>query len=65
MRLLASNTSLQSRKQDIPKQIAVIKQQIDNLLIEKSRFEKLVELKAGNVKQLDDINAQLEFLNKL
>lgn len=64
MRLLASNTSLQSRKQDIPKQIAVIKQQIDNLLIEKSRFEKLVELKAGNVKQLDDINAQLAFLNK-
>lgn len=64
LRLLASNTSLQSRKQDIPKQIGVIKQQIDNLLIEKNRFKKLIELKAGNEKQLDDINAQLAFLNK-
>lgn len=64
LRLLASNNSLQSRKQDIPKQIGVIKQQIDNLLIEKVRFEKLVELKAGNAKQLDDIKAQIAFLNK-
>lgn len=64
LRLKASNTSLVSRKQDIPKQIAVTSQQIENLQIEKKRFEKLVELKAGNVKQLDDINAQIAFLNK-
>ncbi len=63
-RLYASNTSLQNRKQDIPKQIAVTKQQIDNLTIEKKRFEKLVSLNAGNAKQLDDINAQIAFYNK-
>jgi HlyD family secretion protein len=63
-RLLASDKAVLSRMQDVPRQIAAIKQQLATLQTEKARYEKLIALNAGNTKQLDDINAQIAFYNK-
>lgn len=64
MQLLASVKATESRRSDIAKQIAATGQQITTARREKERYENLVELKAANVKQLDDINAQIALLDK-
>lgn len=64
MQLLASVKATESRRSDIAKQIAATGQQITTARREKERYENLVELKAANVKQLDDINAQIALLEK-
>lgn len=64
MQLLASVKATESRRSDIAKQIAATGQQISTARREKERYENLVELKAANVKQLDDINAQIALLEK-
>ncbi len=64
MRLLASNGAVKSRRADVGKQIASINQQIENLNIEKRRALNLIKSNAGNVKTLDDINAQIATLEK-
>lgn len=64
MQLLANMNASDSRCADIAKQIAATQQQIVTARREKERFEKLVELKAANAKQLDDIDAQLAVLEK-
>lgn len=53
-----------SRKPDVNVQIASLEEQIRNLKSEKERFEKLVKSNAGNQKQVDDIDAQILFLEK-
>lgn len=58
--LAASN----SRYTDIPKQIATLQQAVANRKREQARFQKLVDAKAGNQKQVDDIRYQIEELNK-
>lgn len=62
--LLASNKSVISRQKDVPKQIAGIKQQIATQKREQERFRNLVKLNAANQKQVDDITAQLSYLEK-
>lgn len=47
------------RYADVPVQLASLRQQIATLQKERTRFENLVAAKAGNQKQLDDVNAQL------
>lgn len=64
MQLLASNNAVRSRQTDIPRQIAAIKQQIATQQKEKIRFENLVKSNAANQKQVDDIKAQILFLEK-
>lgn len=49
---------------DIGTQIAVIKQQIEKWQEEKARVQRLLAANAANQKQLDDINSQLEILQK-
>lgn len=51
-------------KPDIRKQIAVLEQQILTAESERQRMENLVMAKAGNQKQLDDIDNQIKFLHK-
>lgn len=63
-RLLASNSAMRSRRADISKQIAVIRQQIENLRIERQRAQNLINSDAGNKKVLDDVNAQIATLEK-
>lgn len=62
--LLASAKAVVSRRPDVGKQIAAIKQQIATQQREKQRAENLIAARAGNQKQLDDINAQIDLLNK-
>ena len=54
--------SLESRKPEIDKQIAVIQTQINTQYREKQRVENLIQARAANQKQLDDINAQIAWL---
>ncbi len=54
--------SLESRKPEIDKQIAVIQTQINTQYREKQRVENLIKARAANQKQLDDINAQIAWL---
>jgi len=63
-RLLASNGAVISRRADVTKQIAVTRQQIANLQIEKQRANNLISANAGNKKLLDDINAQISTLER-
>lgn len=62
--LLASNQAVRSKQTDVPRQIAAIQQQIITQKKEHTRFENLVKLNAANQKQLDDINAQILYLEK-
>ncbi|WP_321437717.1 HlyD family efflux transporter periplasmic adaptor subunit [uncultured Bacteroides sp.] len=64
LQLEANTTTVRSRKQDVNKQIAAIKQQIATQQREKNRFENLVKSNAANQKQVDDINAQIAYLQK-
>lgn len=64
LQLQANTTAVKSRRQDVNKQIAAIKQQIATQQREKERFENLVKNNAANQKQVDDINAQIAFLQK-
>jgi HlyD family secretion protein len=62
--IISSKKSLQSRRPDVNKQIAVIEQQIATAKSERKRVENLVKANAANQKQLDDINAQISLLAK-
>lgn len=62
--LLSSITAVLSKQPDISAQLAALQQQIETAEIEKKRIENLVKLDAATTKQLDDINSQLEVLNK-
>ena len=62
--LLSSITAVLSKQPDISAQLAALQKQIETTEIEKKRFENLVSLDAATTKQLDDVNSQLEVLNK-
>ena len=62
--LTARLRSVDVRKPDIHKQIAVLEQQIATAKNEVRRQENLVRAKAGNQKQLDDWQNQLKFLER-
>ena len=64
MQLSASLRSVDIRKPDIRKQIAVLEQQIATAKTEQQRQENLVRAKAGNQKQLDDIVNNIKYLQK-
>ena len=64
MQLFASNQAVRSKQTDVPRQIAAIQQQIATQKKEQVRFENLVKSNAANQKQLDDINAQILYLEK-
>jgi HlyD family secretion protein len=62
--LLSSITAVLSKQPDISAQLAALQKQIETAEIEKKRIENLVKSDAATTKQLDDINSQLEVLNK-
>jgi len=62
--LLATLQASQSRRPNIPVQIAGISQQIATARLEQKRVENLLKSDAANQKQLDDIHAQIEYLQK-
>jgi HlyD family secretion protein len=56
--------ALLSKQPEISTQLAAIQEQIETARIEKNRIENLVKSNAATTKQLDDINSQIEILNK-
>ena len=53
-----------SKQPDIAAQLASLQQQIETAKTEQKRIENLVKSNAATTKQLDDINSQLEVLQK-
>ncbi|WP_165024223.1 HlyD family secretion protein [Dysgonomonas sp. ZJ279] len=64
IQLLTNVKAVKSRQTNVPQQIAAIKQQIATQKNEQKRFESLVKANAANQKQLDDINAQILYLER-
>ncbi len=62
--LLASQQSVRSKSANILAQIDVIKEQKNVALIEKQRLENLFKENAATQKQLDDVNGQMNVLEK-
>lgn len=62
--LEASIKAILSKQPDLAAQLAAIQEQIKTVEAEKERIENLVKSNAAATKQLDDISAQLEVLNK-
>ena len=60
----AAHSGIGSKTKSIVAQINVLKQQRENLIVEKNRVEKLLKDKAATGKQLDDINAQLKLIDE-
>jgi hypothetical protein len=63
-RLLAGSDAVRARRADVGKQIAVLEQQISNLNVELERAKRLVASNAGNTKTVDDIESQINTLNR-
>jgi HlyD family secretion protein len=64
MQLLASMTAVDSRSYNVSLQIASTKQQIAKQQTELARFQNLLRSNAATQKQVDDIAAQIDFLQK-
>lgn len=64
MQLFSNMGSVNSRRQDISKQIAATQQQIATQKQEQQRTERLIKANAATSKQLDDITAQIAVLEK-
>lgn len=64
LQLSAGLTAIESRRYDIPRQIASLRQQIATQKKEYQRYANLVETHAAAPKILDDIGAQIAVLEK-
>jgi len=64
VQLLQSKKQVGARKQDVNTQLASLEEQLAYQQREKTRVENLIAAKAGNTKQLDDINAQIAIIEK-
>ena len=62
--LLANLSATDSRRINERRQLAALRQQIENMKTEQQRFKGLVAAKAASEKQLDDINYQLSVLER-
>ena len=62
--LMAHLSATDSRQINAHRQLAALRQQIDNAKTEQRRFEELVSAQATSEKQLDDINYQLKVLER-
>jgi len=62
--LKATLQSVQARRPDIKKQIAALEEQLKTAGTEQIRIQKLLKANATNLKQLDDVNAQVSVLEK-
>ena len=60
--LAASLLATESKRLDEKRQVAHLRQQIENLQLEKERFTTLLNAKATTAKQVDDIDYQIKVL---
>lgn len=64
MSLLSNAQGVRAQRPNIDTQTAAIQEQIQTLQRERTRTQNLIAANAANKKQLDDINAQIEVLQK-
>ncbi len=62
--LEANIRAVEARRPEVKKQIAAIEQQIATQINERQRVQNLLKANAANQKQLDDINASIELLQR-
>lgn len=62
--LAASMSATDSKRLNESRQLATLRQQINNLQKEKARFSELLRANAATEKQVDDINYQIEVLQR-
>jgi HlyD family secretion protein len=62
--LLSQKSTIASKYPNVASQIAVQEQQLKNLRVEKDRIEKLYKESAATKKQLDDINGNIDLVQK-
>lgn len=62
--LMANLSATDSRRLNENRQLSSLRQQIENVKAEQRRFETLVKAKAATPKQLDDINYELQVLQR-
>jgi len=62
--LLASMTAVSSKRQDVQVQVDVLNERKANLLRDKKRFEKMFAEGSATQKTVDDINGELEVIDK-
>ncbi len=62
--LKATINAIMSKLPDITIQLSTIQEQIETAEGEKKRIENLVKSSAATTKQLDDVNSQIDLLNK-
>ncbi|MDO5522821.1 MAG: HlyD family efflux transporter periplasmic adaptor subunit [Bacteroidia bacterium] len=64
MNLLSNAQGVRAQRPNIHEQTAAIEQQIQTLQRERTRTQNLIAANAANQKQLDDINSQIDVLQK-
>jgi HlyD family secretion protein len=62
--LKSSIGAVASKTQDVASQIDALNEKKRNIIREKNRIERLYKDSAATAKQLDDINGELEYMNK-
>lgn len=62
--ILAAISAVRSKTKDVPSQINVLIEQKNNLLREKRRIERLLKDSAATKKQAEDIDGQIEVIEK-
>lgn len=62
--LMANLSATDSRRLDENRQLSSLRQRIENTKAEQRRYENLVKAKAATPKQLDDINYELQVLQR-
>lgn len=62
LQLQKSMTSVEANRPDVSKQLAVLRTQLDKLLVEQKRVDNLLKAKAATPKQADDIASQIAVL---
>lgn len=62
--LLATISATESKRLNETRQVASLRQQVENLQVERKRFAELVRENAANQKQVDDIDHQINVLRQ-
>lgn len=62
LQLQKNMTSVEANRPDVTKQLAVLRTQLDKLLVEQQRIDNLLKAKAATAKQADDIASQIAVL---
>lgn len=64
LQAMAQRSATASRKSDLQAQISIYQQNKENIMVDKERVEKLLKANAATQKQMDDITAALQVVDR-